>query len=384
MPSLDELAFEAEQDIGKTKIFFPILPALGNQWAVSRPFQGHTIALHLHLTTLTAALLQELVLGGATVIASAANPGTTDPGTVQLLRNRGVEVWTGGERKDRFEQVLAHEPSILVDAGAELVAHAIERGATAHVKAAVVTSRSGVDRLRERGTPPFPVVNVIDGRLHDAVENRHGIGEAVWQAVAELTGMHLAGRRATVVGYGPVGRGLGLWARHAGMTVDVVEQDPVRRLFAHYDGFTTPELPEALGRAHVLVTATGRPHAVTVDALGAAREGLVLVNAGTGGDEVDVAGLRGEADLVDHVDQDVVRYTLPSGTSVVVLGDGHPLNIVLNSGSPEPVLLQYAVVGLALAWALQADLAPGEVVVPHDLEAAAAALALDALEGRTS
>ena len=35
----------------------------------------------------------------------------------------------------------------------------------------------------------------------------------------------LAGRRAAVLGYGPVGRGLATWARHAGMAVEVI--DPV-------------------------------------------------------------------------------------------------------------------------------------------------------------
>ena len=41
-------------------------------------------------------------------------------------------------------------------------------------------------------------VNINDGRLKDAVENRHGVGEGIWQAVSRLTGMHLAGRRALV------------------------------------------------------------------------------------------------------------------------------------------------------------------------------------------
>src|SRR5690606_11072919 len=113
------------------------------------------------------------------------------------------------------------------------------------VEGAVLTSRTGVDRLRQRARVPFPVVNLADGRLQSAVENRHGTGEAVWLAVSQLTGMHLAGRRAAVVGYGPVGRSLASWARHAGMAVEVVESDPVRRLFAHYDSFATPTLDDA-------------------------------------------------------------------------------------------------------------------------------------------
>ena len=63
-----------------------------------------------------------------------------------------------------------------------------------------------------------------------------------------------------------------------------------------------------------------------------------------------------------------------------MLGGGHPLNIVLNSGSPEPVLLQFALLGLALDWVAHAELDKGEVLVPSALEDQAAELALQALD----
>ncbi len=381
MSTLDELAFAAEQDVGATRVFFPILQRLGDRWATQRPWSGLTIGLNLHLTTLTAALVEELVLGGARCVVSGANPATTDPGAVQLLRTRGVEVYTGGERDDRHAQVLAHGPDLLVDTGAELLAatarHTLDGTAP---KGAVVLTRRGADAISGLGALPFPVIDLTAGRLHDRVENGHGLGEAVWRAVGTLTGMHLAGRRAAVVGYGPVGRGIASWARSAGMAVEVVEADAVRRLFAHYDGFATPDLTDAISRVHVLVTATGRPGAVTEALLRGARDGIVLVNAGTGGDEVDVAGIREGAEFVDHVADGVVRYRLEGGVRVTVLGDGHPLNIVLNSGSPEPVLLQYAVLGLTLAWLAASPPSPGRHVVPGRLEEEAARLALTVLD----
>ena len=49
--------------------------------------------------------------------------------------------------------------------------------------------------------------------------------------------------------------------------------------------------------------------------------------------------------------------------------------------SPEPVLLHYAVLGLTLEWMASSTLPVGETPVPDDIEAAAAALALEALEG---
>ena len=380
MPSLDDLAFETERDIGTIRAFFPILPLLGNRWAQGRPWEGRTIGMNVHLTNVTAALLQEITLGGARIVVSAANPATTDPGTVQLLRAGGIEVYTGGDLEDRHRQVLSHHPSLLVDTGGALLTAALDRpDGTVGVHAAIETTQSGMVRLRERKRVPFPVVNLRGGRLRDAIENRQGVGTAVWDAVSQLTGMHLAGRRVAVIGDGAVGRGIAEAARAAGLAVEVVDHDPVRRLYAHYDGHPTPTLNDAIARAQLLVTATGHRGAVPFDTLAHAPDRIILLNAGTGGDEIDVASIRRGAERVDHVADGVVQYRLESGRSVIVLGDGHPLNIVLNSGSPEPVLLQFALLGMTLEWLAHARPGHGEQVVPTSIEEETARLALRAL-----
>lgn len=375
-------SFEAEHEVGRIHAFFPILSRLGNEWARSRPWEGLTIGLNLHLTTLTAALVRELSLGGGTFVVSGANPATTDRRVVEMLRAEGIEVYTGGDLEDRHLQVLDHQPDLLVDAGFELARAAFTRrkDLLPKIRGVVEVSRSGIARLREHGAVPFPVVNVNDGRLKNAVENRHGVGDAIWQAVASLTGMHLSGRRVAVVGYGPVGRGLANHAKAAGMAVEVVERDPIRRLFAHYDGYPTPSLADALRRVGVVATATGVSGAVKVEDLAHARDRIVLVNAGHGGGEIDVAGIRRAAERVDHIADQVVQYQLDGGPRLLVLGDGHPLNIVVNAGSPEPVLLHFAVLGLALErLATQAPGSPGEQLVAADIENRAAVVALESL-----
>ncbi|MBW2256368.1 MAG: hypothetical protein JRI25_17470 [Deltaproteobacteria bacterium] len=335
----------------------------------------------MHITTLTAALVRELTLGGGTFVLSAASPATTDPGSVQLLRNLGLDVYTGGDMENRHLQVLSHQPQLLVDVGFELVQTLLDKhfAQASKVRGAIEVTRSGITRLRQRKNLPFPVVNINDGRLKKAVENRHGVGQGIWEAVSGITKMHLAGRRAAVVGYGPVGRGLAMYARASGMAVEVVELDPVRRLSAHYDGFPTPVLGDALSRAKVVVTATGTSRVVTAALLEEARDGIVLINAGHGGDEIDVEGIRAAAVREDNISEDVVRFRLREGPRVTVLGGGHPLNIVLNAGSPEPVLLHFAVAGLTLETLVDTDAPPGEILVPDAIENQAATLALRAL-----
>ena len=235
--------------------------------------------------------------------------------------------------KNRHLQALQHEPEFLVDVGFGLISTLLDERpkAASEVLGAIEVTRTGVMKLKNRTDLPFPVMNINDGRLKNAVENRHGVGEGIWQAVSLLTGMHLSGRRLAVVGYGPVGKGLAAYARAAGMNVEVVEKDPCRRLLAHYDGFPTPSLKSALGRVGVLVTATGHRNAIQLNDLSEVRDGLVLLNAGHGGDEINVESIRDGATRVDHVSDQVIRYRLENGARVTVLGNGHPLNIVLNS-----------------------------------------------------
>lgn len=373
-------AVEAIREVGRIHAFFPLLTRLGNLWAASRPWEGRRVALNLHLTTLTAALVRELTMGGGRWVVSAANRSTTDPSAVALLRQHGVEVFTGEDMQDRHDQVLGFRPELIVDVGFELIGRAIQSNAS-HVEGAIEITRSGISAMRSRPNIPFPIINLNDGKLKNAVENRHGVGEALWQAVCTTTGMHLSGRCATVVGYGPVGVGLASYARSAGMSVEVFDRDPVRRLFAHYDGYPTPPLEQALARAQFVVTATGAPHAITVDVLQGARDGVILANAGHGGDEIDVRGIEESATHKDNISRQVARYRLKTGRTATVLGGGQPLNIVLNSGSPEPVLLHFGLLGLTLEWLAEhaGDTDPGEHLVSEGLERRIAQLALESL-----
>jgi len=376
----DARATRAAAEISRINAFFPIMPILGNRWAASRPFEGKTVAISAHITTLTGALVRELSLGGGEWVLCGANDATTDHGVVSLLRDAGIHVYTLGSREDAYLQALDHKPNLIADVGADLVGTLVKHRPelAEYVDGAVEVTRTGVSRIRELDLP-IGVVNINDGRLKPAIENRHGVGEGLWQAVQSLTGMHLSGRRVGVIGYGPVGRGVAAYARAGGASVEVVEPDPIRRLKAHYDAYPTPTLDDCLGRVGIAVTCTGQPGVVTVDKLKRSRNGLVLVNAGHGSDEVDVKGIKASATKVDQVADLVVRYGIEDGPTLVLLADGNPLNIVTNKGSPEPVLLHFAVLGLTLEWLAGRKLEAGETPVPPTLENEAATLALEAL-----
>jgi adenosylhomocysteinase len=370
----------AAAEIARINAFFPIMPLLGNRLAARRPFEGLTIGVSAHLTTLTGAMMLELQLGGGDWVVCGASDATTDPKVVSLLRDSGLSVYSTGSREDHHLAVLDHEPDLVADVGANLIGTLLERrpAQARRLRGAVEVTKTGVTRLSGMSLP-FPVVNINDGRLKPSIENRHGVGEGLWHAVQKLTGMHLSGRRVAVLGYGPVGRGVAAYARALGASVEVVEQDSIRRLVAHYDGFPTPNLDVCIERVGILVTCTGVSGVVNLDVVRDARDGLVLVNAGHGNNEIDVPSLRSVARSVDQVADHVVALRLEDGPTIILLAEGHPLNIVTNAGSPEPVLLHFGLLGLTLDWLTHAGLPPGQVVVPEKIEQDAARLALQAI-----
>lgn len=364
-------------ELGRIDAFFPILSTLGNQWAASRPWEGLTIALHLHLTSITAGLVRELVLGGGTWIVSAANPATTDKEVVGFLRGLGVDVHSGGGAEDGIAAAVAASPTLFADVGFALGEGLLAAGV--HPRAGLEITRSGVARMRALGDLPFPVLNLNDGQLKPAIENRRGVGEGLWPGFTSVTGMHLSGRRVLIVGYGPVGSGIAAQARALGAAVRVADPDPIRRLVAHYDGFDTPSPEAGLGDAEIVVTASGQANTLDARALSMCADGAILLSAGHGGDELDLDWLRAEAESEEQVGPHVIRYCLPSGHALAVLAGGNPLNIVLNSGSPEPVLLHFALLGLGLEWLARVDCKAGEIPLPLELERAAARAALRAM-----
>jgi adenosylhomocysteinase len=344
------------------------------------------IGVNAHLTTLTAALVRELTLGGGEWVVSAANEATTDIRVVELLRGQGIAVHTGGDLRNCHKGLLDHRPDLIADVGFGLLGTLLDHRPEQvdEVQAAVEITRSGISRLRSRSQLPWPVVNLNDGLIKHNIENRRGVGEALWTAVRDLTGTHLSGRRVLVVGYGPVGQGVAAYAKAHGAVVEVYEVDPIRCLVAHYDGFATPELLRGLEDVEIVVTATGRRHAISVELLRGLKNGVVLVNAGHGGDEIDIDGLKAAASSGIEIGDNCTRYRIGKGPWLSVLGDGHPLNIVTNAGSPEPVLLHFAVVALTLEWlAKETPRTRGEVPVPRSIEEEAARLALRALTGRS-
>lgn len=376
-----------EDELERYSFSFPILKKLSAHLSSSGTLQGRKIGWHCHLTGLTAAAAAVIVENGARLYVSECNPSTSDPGAVAFMKGLGIEVFQGS---DSPSMVLKAQPEVLSDTGFVLISQYLNelKEGRNYVCGACEITTSGIHKLRGISELAVPVININDGELKSLIENYHGVGDGVIEALFRLTGRLWSGRSAAVVGYGRVGAGVAEHLRRAGAVTYIVEQDPIRRLVAHYDGFGLMKLAEALRNCQLIVTATGCKSVIGDQELSHARDGLLLMNVGHWSEEIDLAALRTRSlsfrPSAEHLDEYEIIGEDGLSKRIYVLGGAGPANVVMLSGSPEPTLIHLSTEILCMEYLLKLAseskrLVPGENPVSLDLQRQASLLALESL-----
>jgi adenosylhomocysteinase len=354
---------------GRLKVDFagrrmPVLRLVREDFERRRPLAGVRIAACLHVTTETANLCRTLIAGGAQVALCASNPlSTKDDVAAAIAVEYGADVYAirGCDRDTFYRQVagaLSYPPDVVVDDGADLTAtiHQ-ERGELLDgiIGGTEVTS-SGVMRLRNmarEGVLRYPMVPLNDALTKHLFDNRYGTGQNTVDGILRAAHVLLAGSVLVVAGYGWCGRGVAMRANGMGARVVVVEVDPIRALEAVMDGYQVLPMSEAAKVGDIFVTVTGNRDVIRVEHMVAMKPGAILCNSGHFDVEIDVAGLKAQAVESRAVRPDAVEYTLPGGTTVVLLADGrlvgqsaaeaHPAEVMDMTFATEALIVEHLV-----------------------------------------
>jgi adenosylhomocysteinase len=317
-----------------------LLQATAAEFRETRPFEGLTIGTGIHLEPKTVVLLMTLRAGGARLVCTG-NLNSTQPSTVEFLRSEGMTVFATQTtdpvaHRQSLEAVIAEKPDLLLDNGGDLFAIAAERP-YANLLGGTEETTSGRTRLlpmREGLSMPILVIN--DSPIKQFAENRHAVGQSLFESYMRFTNRSTNGKRVTVFGYGACGKGTAACFRNAFSQVSVVDIDPVTALEAHLDGFLTPLRVDAIGSADVLVTVTGHPDIVTAKDLPLIKNGAILMNGGHFPTEIDVAAFRQHADVtwIDRYEADGIETLhMNDGRAIHILGGGHMANLA----GPRPL-----------------------------------------------
>ena len=365
-----------------------LLRDIAAEFGRTRPFDGLTIGTGIHLEAKTVALLLTLRDGGARLI-STGNLNTTQPDAVERLRAERVTV-IGEPTKDSgvhagfLGEVLAAEPDLILDNGGDLFARYLDRTYPGLLGGTEETTSGRIRLVPLRDQLDMPILVINDSPIKQFAENEHAVGQSSVESFLRMTNRVTNGEQVTVFGYGACGRGVAANFRGAYARVSVVDVDPVTRLRAHLDGFSTPPRDTAVADADIIVTVTGARNVLTAADLPLLRDGVILANAGHFPAEIDAAGLIGAAEVADTTEyaDDLLTLELRDGRRVHLLARGHMFNLA----GPRP--LGNSIESMDLGFALQArcleavarrsvDATSCVVPVPGTIDAAIARAYLD-------
>jgi len=339
-----KLAEVGEMNFLWAKNHMGALTALAAKHAKSRPLEGLTLGVSLHVTKETSVLVDSLLGAGAEVKLAGANPLSTQDDIAAYLATR-TEVWAWrGQTPEEYDwcigQVLEEKPRQLIDDGADLHVAAL-RTKGKGIDGGSEETTTGVVRLRAleaEGRLAYPVVAVNNAQTKFLFDNRYGTGQSTMDGILRATALLIAGKKIVVVGYGWVGKGVAMRARGLGARVVVVEVDPIKAIEAHLDGYEVTNLTGAARDGDLFVTATGQKNVVPYEAVETMKSGAILANAGHFDVEIDVKTLMSKAKSVKAVRSNVEEIALPGGRRIYLVGKGRVANLVAAEGHPPEVM----------------------------------------------
>lgn len=384
-----EILTSGNNRIAWARAHMPIVCGIRDDFAKTRPFEGLTIGVCLHLEAKTAVWFEALVAGGAKIIATGS-PGTTQDDTVAVLNNH-PNITALGERAESFEDHMQHcrtvlqaAPNLIADNGADLHGLISSEAEFAPLKDTLIgateETTTGGFRLREDFEPfDFATWIINDTTAKRIIENRYGVGSSVVDGIMRATNVMLHGKKIVVVGYGYCGSGVAQRLRGMGARVVVVDRDPMRRLEAHMEGFETDDLLNALNQARMVITVTGRENVLDAEAVDALPDGCIVANAGHFATEINTNAMKAASENIVQVREQVEQYSFRDGRQIYLLSSANLVNLAAGDGNPIEVMdLGLALQSLSLA-AIAAEgrnIKPGAQPVSYDVETKVAKAAL--------
>jgi len=386
----------------------PGLMALRERYADSKPLAGARIAGSLHMTVQTAVLIETLTALGAQVRWASCNIFSTQDeaaaavvvgphGTAEEPQGVPVFAWKGESLPEYWwctDQILTWPatadgstgPNMILDDGGdatmlvhkgreweaagqvppttdedseefavfkELVRQTMAADpqkwtrTAAGIKGVTEETTTGVHRLyqlAEAGELLFPAINVNDSVTKSKFDNKYGCRHSLVDGLNRATDVLIGGKVAVVCGYGDVGKGCAESLAGQGARVIVTEIDPICALQAAMEGYQVARLEDVIGKADIVITATGCFDVVTAEHMAAMKNKAIVANIGHFDNEIDMAGLGRVPGIVKtEIKPQVHEWTFPATSeqtehSIIVLSEGRLMNLGNATGHPSFVM----------------------------------------------
>lgn len=377
------LADFGRKEINIAETEMPGLMALRSEFGASQPLKGARITGSLHMTIQTAVLIETLTALGAQVRWATCNIFSTQDHAAAAIAATGVPVFAiKGETLAEYWDYVGsifdwgdETCNMILDDGGDATMFALwgaklEAGhsfpepeneeevemqrsvkefiarkpgyltqTVKNIKGVSEETTTGVHRLyaiAKKGELPFPAINVNDSVTKSKFDNLYGCKESLVDAIRRGTDVMLAGKVATVAGFGDVGKGSAQSLRNGGARVLVTEIDPICALQAAMEGFEVVTMEEAVQRSDIFVTATGNADVITADHMAAMKPMSIVCNIGHFDSEIQISALSNYKWTEVKPQVDLVEF--PDGKQIIILSKGRLVNLGNATGHPSFVM----------------------------------------------
>ena len=337
-----------EISIAETEM--PGLMALREEYAKKKPLKGARILGCLHMTIQTAVLIETLVDLGAEVRWSSCNIFSTQDHAAAAIAKAGIPVFAWkGETEEEYlwciKQTIVGKKdwkaNMLLDDGGDLTAimHNEHKDLLKNIKGVSEETTTGIkalNKMEKDNLLMIPAINVNDSVTKSKFDNLYGCRESLVDGIRRATDVMMSGKVAIVAGFGDVGKGSAASLRQSGARVMVTEADPICALQAAMEGYEVVLMDEAIGKADIVVTATGNKDIVTADHMRNMKDRAILCNIGHFDNEIQVDALKNYK--WTEVKPQVHEIELTGGKRIILLAEGRLVNLGCATGHPSFVM----------------------------------------------
>ena len=350
------------------------------------------------MTIQSAVLIETLVELGANVRWSSCNIYSTQDHAAAAIADAGHAVFAWkGESEEEYEWCIRRTlefadgsgPDIIIDDGGDLTQILLDEYPhfVDSVKGVSEETTTGVHRLKildKSGNLPFPAVNVNDSVTKSKFDNKYGCRESLADGIKRATDIMLAGKKVVICGFGDVGKGCAQSMAGYGAQVFVTEIDPICALQAAMEGYKVVTMDDAAEYGDIFVTSTGNKDVVMGHHMEKMKDNAILCNIGHFDNEIDVAYLESNNDIVEtNIKPQVDSFKFKDGHSIILLSRGRLVNLGNATGHSSFVMsTSFTNQVLAQICLWEGKIPNGVHVLPKELDEEVAKLHLNHVDAK--
>ncbi len=372
----------------------PGLMAIRKKYGPGKPLKGARITGSLHMTIQTAVLIETLVELGADVRWASCNIFSTQDHAAAAIAKAGVPVfaWKGESLEEYWWCTMKaldfgdwKGPNLIVDDGGDatlMIVKGLEcekdpsllekdysengedfrelmkalkklhekkndvwTNVSKEMKGVSEETTTGVHRLyqmKEKGTLPFPAINVNDSVTKSKFDNVYGCRHSLVDGIKRAMDVLISGKTAMICGFGDVGKGSAESLANEKAQIIISEVDPICALQACMTGYKVTTIEDALPVADIFVTTTGNKAVITAEHMSKMKDQAIVCNIGHFDNEIEVEKLEKmpgiKKEEIKGSECPVHRYTFQDGHSIYLLAEGRLINLGCATGHPSFVM----------------------------------------------